>query len=114
MFKKGICKKGAPVSCNIHYWSTNKTAIHNYMVKDQNFQPQTAVIDAMFLLKSSLPKLPGTLSAIATLILQKALSLTKHWADLRFDALCVKSVRIRSYFDPHFPTFGLNTKRFSV
>ena len=48
------------------------------MVKDQNFQPQTAVIDAMFLLKSSLSKLPGTLFAIAKLILQKALSLTKH------------------------------------
>ena len=26
----------------------------------------------------------------------------------------VKSVRIRSYFVPHFPAFGLNTKRYSV
>ena len=24
---------------------------------------------------------------------------------------CVKSVRIRSYSDPYFPTFGLNTDR---
>ena len=52
------------------------------MVKDQNVQSpnnvETAVIDAMFLLKPSLSKLPGTLSAIAKLILLKALSLTKH------------------------------------
>ena len=27
---------------------------------------------------------------------------------------CVKSVRIRSYSGPHFPVFGLNTKRYSV
>ena len=27
---------------------------------------------------------------------------------------CVKSVRIRSYSGPHFPTFGLNTERYSV
>ena len=27
---------------------------------------------------------------------------------------CVKSVRIRSYFVPYFPAFGLNTKRNSV
>ena len=26
----------------------------------------------------------------------------------------VKSVRIRSYSGPHFPTFGLNTERYSV
>ena len=26
-------------------------------------------------------------------------------------AYCVKSVRIRSYSGPHFPTFGLNTKK---
>ena len=25
---------------------------------------------------------------------------------------CVKSVRIRSYSDPHFPAFGLNTERY--
>ena len=52
------------------------------MVKDQNVQSpnnvETAVIDAMFLLKPSLSKLPGTFSAIAKLILLKALSLTKH------------------------------------
>ena len=44
--------------------------MHFYLVKDQNFQAptnvETAVIDAMFLLKSSLSKLPGTLSVIAT------------------------------------------------
>ena len=42
------------------------------MVKEQNFQSpndvETAVIDAMLLLKSSLSKLPGTLSLIAKLI----------------------------------------------
>ena len=27
---------------------------------------------------------------------------------------CVKSVRIRSYSDPYFPVFGLNTERYSV
>ena len=27
---------------------------------------------------------------------------------------CVKSVRIRSFFGPYFPTFGLNTKRYEV
>ena len=27
---------------------------------------------------------------------------------------CVKSVRIRDYSGPHFPTFGLNTERYSV
>ena len=27
---------------------------------------------------------------------------------------CVKSVRIRSYSDPHFPTFGLKTEYLSV
>ena len=27
---------------------------------------------------------------------------------------CVKSVRIRSYFGPHFPTLGLNTERYGV
>ena len=65
--------------------TTDNAAIHHYMVKDQNFQSpnnvETAVIDAMYLLKSSLSKLPGTLSAIAKLILHKAWSLTKHRAD---------------------------------
>ena len=27
---------------------------------------------------------------------------------------CVKIVRIRSYFGPHFPAFGLNKERYSV
>ena len=27
---------------------------------------------------------------------------------------CMKSVRIRSYSGPHFPIFGLNTKRYGV
>ena len=26
---------------------------------------------------------------------------------------CMKSVRIQSYSDPHFPAFGLNTERYS-
>ena len=25
---------------------------------------------------------------------------------------CVKSVRVRSYSDPHFPAFGLNMERY--
>ena len=83
--------------------STNKAAIHHYIVKDQNFQSpnnvETVVIDAMFLLKSSLSKLPGTLSAVAKLILQKALSLTKHRVDLYFDAYTsprIKDVKWRT------------------
>ena len=47
----------------------------------------------MFLLKSSLSKLPGTLSAIAKLILQKALSLTKHRTDLCFDVYISPSIK---------------------
>ena len=27
---------------------------------------------------------------------------------------CVESVRIRSYSDPYFPVFGLNTERYGV
>ena len=27
---------------------------------------------------------------------------------------CVKSVRIRSYSDPHFPTFGLNAEKLRI
>ena len=27
---------------------------------------------------------------------------------------CVKSVRIRSYFGPHFPAFGLNPERYGI
>ena len=30
------------------------------------------------------------------------------------DTSCVKSVRIRSYSDPYFPVFELNTERYSV
>ena len=30
------------------------------------------------------------------------------------DDHCVKIVRIRSYSDPYFPAFGLNTKRYGV
>ena len=30
------------------------------------------------------------------------------------DAHCVKSVRIRSYYGPHFSAFGLNTERYST
>ena len=67
------------------------------MVKDQNFQSpnnvETAAIDAMFLLKSSLSKLPGTLSVIAKLILQKALSLTKHRVDLCFGVYTSPSIK---------------------
>ena len=47
----------------------------------------------MFLLKSSLSKLLGTLSAIAKLILQKVLSLTKHRADLCFDVYTSPSIK---------------------
>ena len=31
-----------------------------------------------------------------------------------FDIHCVKSACIRSYSDPYFPEFGLNTERYSV
>ena len=27
---------------------------------------------------------------------------------------CVKSIRVRSFFGPYFPEFGLNTKRYGV
>ena len=30
------------------------------------------------------------------------------------DYICVKIICIRSYSGPHFPTFGLNTERYSV
>ena len=67
------------------------------MVKDQNVQSpnnvETAVIDAMFLLKPSLSKLPGTFSAIAKLILLKASSLTKHWPDLCFDVYHSQNIK---------------------
>ena len=32
------------------------------------------------------------------------------WLDIH----CIKIVRIRSYSSPHFPTFGLNTERYTV
>ena len=67
------------------------------MVRDQNFQSpnnaETAVLDAMFLLKTGLSKLPGTLSAIAKLILYKALSLTKHQTDLCIDVYTSPSIK---------------------
>ena len=47
----------------------------------------------MVLLKSSLSKVPGTLSAIAKLILQKDLSLTKHQADLCFEIYTSRSIK---------------------
>ena len=72
--------------------STNKAAIHQYLIKDQDFQSPknvgTAVKDAIFLLKCSLSDLPGTLSAIANLILQKALKF-----NLYFDAYTVPSIK---------------------
>ena len=38
-----------------------------------------------------------------------------HFPCLHFWALhCVKSVRIRSYSGPYFPTFGVNTERYEV
>ena len=33
---------------------------------------------------------------------------------LIFNSLCVKGVRIGSFSGPYFPTFGLNTERYSV
>ena len=47
----------------------------------------------MFSLKFSLLKLPGALSAIAKLILQKALRLTKHQADLCFDVYTSRNIK---------------------
>lgn len=67
------------------------------MVRDQNFQSpnnaETAVLDAMFLLKTGLSKLPGTSPAIAKLILSKALSLTKHQTDLCIDVYTSPSIK---------------------
>ena len=31
-----------------------------------------------------------------------------------FSSHCIKSVRIRSYPDPHFPAFEMNTERYGV
>ena len=77
--------------------STDKAAIPHYMVKDQNFQTpnnvETAALDVMSLIKSSLSRLSGTLSTIAKLILQKALSLTKHRADLYFGVYTSPSIK---------------------
>ena len=47
----------------------------------------------MFLRKSSLLELPGTLSTIATLILQKVLSLTKNETDRCFEEYTCKSTK---------------------
>ena len=32
----------------------------------------------------------------------------------RHDIICVKSVRIRSFYSPYFPAYGLNTERYGV
>ena len=32
----------------------------------------------------------------------------------RHGLICVKSVRIRSFYGPHFPVYGLNTERYGV
>ena len=42
------------------------------------------------------------------------LALTWHRGVFRALSHCVKNVRIRSYSDPHFPAFRLNTERYSV
>ena len=34
--------------------------------------------------------------------------------EINLNANCVKTVRIRSFFDPHFPTFELNTEIYSL
>ena len=44
-----------------------------------------------------------SISSIATFLDTSSLELLEHW---------VKSVRIRSYSDPHFLAFGLNTERY--
>ena len=83
--------------CFAHPLGTAQAAIHHYMIKDQNFQSpnnvETAVYRRNVLLKSSLSKLPGKLSAIAKLILQKALSLTKHQGDICFDVFTSPSAK---------------------
>ena len=63
------------------------------MVKDQNFQSPNNHQTQCFFLKSSLSKLPATLSATAKLILQKASSLTKHRAGASFDAYTSSSIK---------------------
>ena len=83
--------------CFTHPLGTAQATIHHYLTKNQNFQSpdnvETAVYRRNVLLKSSLSKLPGKLSAIAKLILQKALSLTKHEADICFDVYTSPSAK---------------------
>ena len=38
----------------------------------------------------------------------------KRWVLNPFLSHCIKSVHIRSFSDPHFPAFGLNTERYFV
>ena len=42
------------------------------------------------------------------------ISLITGISSTNLQAHCVESVRIRSYFDPHFPAFGLTTERYGV
>ena len=37
-----------------------------------------------------------------------------HGGVARNNLHCVKSLRIRSFFGPFFPAFGLNTERYSI
>ena len=65
---------------------TDKAAIHHYIVKDQNFNHQCFY-------QNLVSWKPCTLSAIAKLILQKALCLTNHQADLCFDVYTSPSIK---------------------
>ena len=49
-----------------------------------------------------------------TLIFKKISKLLKALPSYHKQHHCVKSVRIRSYSDPYFPAFGLNTERYFV
>ena len=41
-------------------------------------------------------------------------NMREFFEKLTWNLHCVKSVHIQSYSGSHFPTFGLNTKRYSV
>ena len=71
-------------NCTINRQSSD-TPLYGQKSKFSNTNVETAALNVMSLIKSSLSRLSGTLSTIAKLILQKALSLTKHRADLYFD-----------------------------
>ena len=70
------------------------------------------IIFSYFFLEDSNNTSETTLSCTLVAIFFQQLTLRKQLR--RCMNHCIKSVRIRSYSGPHFPAFGLNTKRYSV